>query len=377
MKIIGVMKFIFFLLAFNFAGLFGTDGITYTSYNYPSGNLFFNIFKQVRVHLLEINPKKFEIKIAKALNNGVGRESVLSIAKRTGAIAAINGGFFSFGEVIDGLPAGALKIHDWYSLPYKFRGCIGWSNKDIEPIFDNISAFILCRSKGKLLIFNGLNTLRGKEDAILFLPNFHPTTLTSDDGEEIVLNKKNKVIEIIKDKGNAIIPEEGKIISIQKDHPLYGKFKLGNKVNFHWKIVSKENKTKAEKWNECEYIVGGTPMLIFKGKQLKNFLSESVCPSFLTKRHSRTAIGILPNKNWLFVVIESKWFFSGMTINELAQFMEELGCIYALNLDGGRSSSFVYKNELKNSPGGEEFDRECNNWIRKVTDAVIVIPKKI
>ncbi len=49
------------------------------------------------VHVMEVDPFLYEIKPMKALDNGIGRESVLSVSERSGAIACINGGFFQIG----------------------------------------------------------------------------------------------------------------------------------------------------------------------------------------------------------------------------------------------------------------------------------------
>jgi exopolysaccharide biosynthesis protein len=48
----------------------------------------------------------------------------------------------------------------------------------------------------------------------------------------------------------------------------------------------------------------------------------------------------------------------GMNARELAQFMAELGCEEAMNLDGGGSSTFWMQGKTRNSvPGGKERDR--------------------
>jgi hypothetical protein len=68
---------------------------------------------------------QYEINPTKALDNGIGRKSVLSISNHCGALGSINGGFFSIGGSFDGKACGTLKIHDWYGLPIEPRGCIG------------------------------------------------------------------------------------------------------------------------------------------------------------------------------------------------------------------------------------------------------------
>ena len=105
------------------------------------------------------------------------------------------------------------------------------------------------------------------------------------------------------------------------------------------------------------------------------FSSELAIPTFITKRHARTAIGILPNGHWLFVVVDKINSLDGMTIKELTEFMYSMGCTYALNLDGGGSSTLVYEREVKNSPQGDEDEGNGLSPIRRVSDAMAIISK--
>ena len=50
----------------------------------------------------------------------------------------------------------------------------------------------------------------------------------------------------------------------------------------------------SEAWEEMEYVVGGTPVLISNGEVITDFTQERTIETFLTKQHPRTAIGILP-----------------------------------------------------------------------------------
>ena len=68
------------------------------------------------IHLLEIDPQKVEISAGRAFNDGIGLETVSSIASRNVAVAAVNGGFFGKGGRYHGDPTGVLKIAGkWFS----------------------------------------------------------------------------------------------------------------------------------------------------------------------------------------------------------------------------------------------------------------------
>ena len=65
----------------------------------------------------------------------------------------------------------------------------------------------------------------------------------------------------------------------------------------------------------------------------------------------RTAIGILENGDYVMVVSDGRTDESeGLSLYELAGFMQNLGVVTAYNLDGGGSSTMVYNGELVNSP---------------------------
>lgn len=320
------------------------------------------------VHVLEVDPALYEIKPIKALDSCLGRESVVSIAERYKAIAAVNGGFFSIGGSLDGRACGALKIDNWYALPFKPRGCIGWSSDKQAPIFDKIMAFIRCDSDKTSFAVHGLNRSRKEGEAILFTSVFNRTTLTYPDGEELII--RNNIIErVVKDCGSSVIPSDGYVLSIQKHHPLYDMLREGSSVVFTTQIDS------PREWGNLDYIVGGTPLLIHHCKRISDFESELVVPGFIHNRHARTAVGLLPSGSWIFVVVDKTGLFDGMTLHELADFMESLGCVEALNLDGGGSSTIIYDHLLRNTPHGDEDEALNQKSIRRVSDAIVMIPR--
>lgn len=275
-------SFIFFkLLSLTLcqAWIFVIGSLFLVSFLSPEGIRYQHITADVShsIHVLEVNPRQFLIVPARALDKCVGREDVLSLSRRKGAVAAVNGGFFSIGGNHDGCPCGILKISgEWYGLPAKPRGAIGWRNATV--LFDRV--------------------------------------LTHLDG-----------------------------------------------IDFH--VVPQTGTTIKEQWERVDHVVGGAPLLIQNGKKIRDFSPEKIVEGFLNQRHARTAVGVLANGNWIFVVVGGK-LDPGMTIHELSDFMESLGCIDALNLDGGESSTFVYQNRILNQPVGE---------LRAVSDAILILPK--
>jgi len=83
----------------------------------------------------------------------------------------------------------------------------------------------------------------------------------------------------------------------------------------------------------------------------------------------RTAIGIIDNLHYVFVVSDGRTSESvGLSLYELAEVMEDLGCEIAYNLDGGGSSTMVFNGEIINNPAGGRN----NNSERSVSDIVYI-----
>ena len=67
----------------------------------------------------------------------------------------------------------------------------------------------------------------------------------------------------------------------------------------------------------------------------------------------RTAIGMISPLHYVFVVSDGRTDESdGLSLYELAQFMQSLGAETAYNLDGGGSSTMVFMGQLLNNPTG-------------------------
>ena len=110
---------------------------------------------------------------------------------------------------------------------------------------------------------------------------------------------------------------------------------------------------------------------------MQDYNSEGLSPNFLAKPYARTAIGQLGNGNWLLAVVHTDLSRGayGLTIPELASVMQDLGCQHALNLDGGGSATMYYNNKLLNRPENDDDDVLKFIHSRKVTDAILLVPK--
>lgn len=72
-------------------------------------------------------------------------------------------------------------------------------------------------------------------------------------------------------------------------------------------------------------------------------------------RYPRTALGMVEPGEYYFINAGRTGYAGGLTFEEMQSIFHDLGCTYARSLDGGGSSSLVYKgNKLNNSAAGVE-----------------------
>lgn len=106
--------------------------------------------------------------------------------------------------------------------------------------------------------------------------------------------------------------------------------------------------------------IGGGPVLINKGKVADTWEEElfevgGVEPA---SSHPRTAVGITADNKMIMFVCEGRNMtegVKGMTTAEVAEILKDLGCVEAINLDGGGSSCMLVngKETIKVSDGSQ------------------------
>ena len=83
----------------------------------------------------------------------------------------------------------------------------------------------------------------------------------------------------------------------------------------------------------------------------------------------RTAVGYLGNNHYVFVVSDGRTSDSaGLSLYELASFMKEICLVDGYNLDGGGSSTMVFKGEIINNPTTNGH----SNQERAVSDIIYI-----
>lgn len=118
--------------------------------------------------------------------------------------------------------------------------------------------------------------------------------------------------------------------------------------------------TTREQIEELGIVHGATfiPTLLQDGKKL------DIPSKYQNKKEPRTLIGHFSNGDLLFIVIDGRQKeSSGVTLEEAQTKLLEWNVRDAYNLDGGGSSTFVYKGKVLNSPSDGSERKVVSNFI--------------
>lgn len=117
------------------------------------------------------------------------------------------------------------------------------------------------------------------------------------------------------------------------------------------------------------------PLLIHEGEKI-----HLPARLFNTTRHPRTALGITRRGEVLWITVDGRAKeAAGMSLYELSQLMEALGCVEAINLDGGGSTTLwidgTTKTGVVNMPCDDKVFDEYGE--RKVSNVLLLSLRKV
>lgn len=311
-------------------------------------------FGPVRAHILLVDPKA-GFALQPVLSNGAvqGLETLSSMSAAARAVAAVNGSYFALnGEII-----GLLKINgEIVSSSNIARTAVGIF-PDGRIVFDQVNWQGYAELPDGRVDISGVNRARGDDELILYTGYYGPATGTNPYGAEYVIGPDGRVTGV--GQGNTPIGAGSMVLSAHgtSAKQLAG-LKVGDKVTIHQSL--------GKDWDTVTHALGAGPMLIKEGSIYLTTKTEEFGSDVAGGRAPRTALGLTKEGQILLVVVDGRQAASiGLTLLELALFMQELGAVEAMNLDGGGSSELVINDKIINRPSdGRE---------RKVAAALAVV----
>jgi hypothetical protein len=359
------------------------------------------------VHVLRVDPDRFDGEAAPELATEFvpEREPLTSISARTGALAAINGGYFVIGAN-DGTPGDLAGISvldgDFVSEAVDGRTSLvlpegDGEGSDVTALSDSLSAR---SSDGATRTVDGLNrkpglirgcggdggdepTERPKHDftctdgseLILFTPLFGASTEPGGDGAEAMLDASGRVIAVREGRGSTI-PPGGSVLSGTGEAAgwLRAHAEEGERVR-----VRTEVGAGGRPLPRGTGVVNGGPRLLEDGEEEITAYAEGFHwpenPEFYyrfgVRRNPRTLAGTTPGGDLLLVAVDGRQpgYSVGASFEESAGIMASLGADEAVNLDGGGSTTMTVDGRLVNRPS------DAGNVERPIGDAVVLLPE--
>lgn len=119
-----------------------------------------------------------------------------------------------------------------------------------------------------------------------------------------------------------------------------------------------KNNQDFKKW-KVKTAIGGGPVLLQNGKvAVSNNEELKFTGKAINDMHPRTCMGYTKNGKLIIMVIQGRSANSaGASLNQEAKLLMELGCVEALNLDGGGSSTMLINGKETIKPSDKEGQR--------------------
>ena len=293
--------------------------------------------KPVRINIVEMSlgvNQGLAVEPAIASETLASRNKISNIAGRDNAIVAINGGYF---KPQSGFPLGTLMINKKvYTGPIYDRVAMGIFDNGFEMARVQLKANVVT-NKGGLKIDNINQPRMLSTNTIVYTPDWGEYSPPSPKyGKQLIISG-GKLVKT--SYGRSQIPKDGfVIVGPQKSLDTIAnarKFKLDIKINPEWKDVN--------------HIISGGPYLVKNGDIYVDMTAQKLAS--IGGRNPRTAIGYTKDNSLIMLTADGREGASiGLTLVELANLMKELGCVNAMNLDGGGSTVMYVKGKIVNKP---------------------------
>lgn len=293
--------------------------------------------KPVRLNIIEtdlnINP---ELKIAPVIASDTlpNKASIRSMAQKSNSLVAVNGAFF---KPQTGCPLGTLMIDGKiYTGPIYDRVAMGFFKDGYAMDRVKLDAFIQ-KGSDKIKIDNINQPRMLSTNIIVYTPEWGTyTPISPKYGTQIVV-ENNKITSITQARN--VIPQNGYVLVGPASK--LGVMNIGDKLTLNVKTLPE--------WENVVHIISGGPYLVKDGEIFVDMTAQKL--ACIGGRNPRTAIGYTKDNHIIIITADGREGSSiGMTLNELARLMQSLGCVNAMNLDGGGSTVMYVNGNIVNKP---------------------------
>lgn len=300
--------------------------------------------QQIPVFWLEMNPKQPGLTLQPILPNPtmmMGTAPLVQTAQQSQATGAINGGFFNRNRQ---LPLGAIRQNTrWLSGPILNRGAISWSTPS-NLLFGRLTLQeSVTTSTNQRFSITHLNSGYLQAGIARYTPDWGSTYTTLSDNEIIVFVQNNQVLQqqVVEKVGTGTvpIPANGYILVLRSNQSAASAFAPGTRLQV-------TSSTLPADFNRYPNVIAAGPLLIQNGQIVVDPKAEGFSNAFVIERASRSAIAQKADGTILIVATHSLPDGVGLTLTEVAQLLQQMGAVNALNLDGGSSTGLYLGGQL-------------------------------
>jgi len=359
------------------------DGVEYAEVTRTIDN------QPVRMNLLRLDLKKVRLDVVHAMDAVIGTATVSSMATRHKAIAAINAGFFRLDtSVYAGDPAGIFQIDGKLFSEANFGRIALLINNSVKTCdkcknpgtrtdvsIAHLKSFAELWSETRRSNIDGIDRQLKDKEIVLYTPEFGGPTPRSESAiTEVIIDANKRIVSVTETNGGTAVPKGGYVLAASgARRPEVSATAIKGKEGLVILGSYIENPTTSNAkmaFTNVEDIVGGVPQLIKDGKIDITWQEEKTTKSFVETRHPRTAVAKLKDGKFLMIAVDGRSESSGgISLNDLAAYLLELGATDAMNLDGGGSTTMFLDGKVVNHPSDKEGER-------KVSDAILVTARK-
>jgi hypothetical protein len=371
-----------------------------------------------RINVLTVDPA--HVRAVLSNERVAGRERVSAMARRVGAVAGVNGGFFAsngdpvgvlaidgelLSEPVDGrsaliLPGAAAPAASQAAsarpriarLGFSGRMYVNGRSREIDGVDRRRGLIPDCGGRGGDVPTerpNGAITCVDGSELVLLSPRYGRRPPAEGGVEAIV---RDGTVTRLRPPGTGGVPNTGLVLTGTGDA---ARFLRNNALpRSHARIAltllaGKERVTmlpggagsvpggsgSAQAGGAPTVVVGAGPRILRAGEVAVAARREGFAPSssffgsFVASRQPRTLAGVRGDGSLLLVTVDGSapGWSAGMTLREAARLMRSLGARDALNLDGGDSSTMTVRGQVVNRPSGPGGER-------RVSDGLFAMP---
>jgi hypothetical protein len=299
---------------------------------------------------LVVNPRQPGIRLKPILptpDTMTGIAPLAQTAALAQAAAAINGGFFNRNNQ---LPLGAVRLNGrWLSGPILNRGAIAWNDAGEFRIDRLTLQETLITSTGQRLPITHVNSGYIQAGIARYTPDWGAAYVPLSNNEILIGVQNARVInqQVVPTAGSQAfpIPADGYLLVLRSNSSAAVNFPVGTSLRL-------ESITSPPDFNRYPQIMAGGPLLLQNRQIVLNAEAEQFNQAFVTGKASRSAIGQLADSHIIIATVHNRIGGDGTTLTEIAQIMQQLGAVSALNLDGGSSTTLYLGGQILDRPPG-------------------------